>query len=128
MDYIAIIVKDMAKAIETYRDMFGFEVSGTLEIPSGEAKVVTMSCGDITLELFQPVVETGSYADFLKKTGGGIHHIDFATDDIEGDFDRLKAQSRKLQSEEPITAPFGKICFVTSGDEDVLVELMERNQ
>jgi methylmalonyl-CoA/ethylmalonyl-CoA epimerase len=125
--HIAIVVKDMEKTIETYRDMFGFEVTGTLDIPSGEVRIVMISCGDITLELFQPLRETGQYADFLKKTGGGLHHIAFETDNVDEDFNKLKAQGRKLQSEAPITIPIGKICFVAAGDEDVLVELMQSN-
>ena len=126
--HIAIVVKDTEKSIEMYRDMFGFEVSDTLDVPGGEVKVVMISCGDIVLELFQPLAETGQFADFLKETGGGLHHIAFATDDIDEDFNRLKAQGRKLQSEEPMSLPFGKICFVAAGDENVLIELMESNQ
>jgi methylmalonyl-CoA/ethylmalonyl-CoA epimerase len=127
--HIAIVVKDMDKTVETYRDMFGFEVSSTLDMPGGEVRIVMISCGDITLELFQPLKETGQFADFLKETGGGLHHIAFETDNIDEDFNKLKAQGRKLQSEAPISIPsIGKICFVTAGDEDVLVELMESNQ
>ena len=127
--HIAIVVKDMDKTVETYRDMFGFEASSTLDMPGGEVRIVMISCGDITLELFQPLKETGQFADFLKETGGGLHHIAFETDNIDEDFNKLKAQGRKLQSEAPISIPsIGKICFVTAGDEDVLVELMESNQ
>ena len=126
--HIAIVVKDMDKTVETYRDMFGFEASSTLDMPGGEVRIVMISCGDITLELFQPLKETGQFADFLKETGGGLHHIAFETDNIDEDFNKLKAQGRKLQSEAPISIPsIGKICFVTAGDEDVLVELMQSN-
>jgi len=64
----------------------------------------------------------------LKETGGGLHHISFATDDIAADFKKLKGQGRKLQSEEPMVTPFAKIGFVGAGDEGVLIELVERNQ
>ena len=127
MEHIAIVVSDMDEALATYRDMFGFEVTGTMDMP--EAKVATISCGDISLELFQPVSDIGQFADFLNETGGGLHHIAFATDDIEGDFARMKAQGRKVQSEEPISIPsIGKIGFVAAGEEDVLIELMQRNK
>ena len=125
MNHIGMVVKDADESANTYQDMFGFEVVRTMELPGGEAKAVTMSCGDITLELFQPLKDSGSFADFLKETGGGLHHISFATDDIEGDFKKLKAQGRKLQSEEPMATPFGKIGFVAAGDEGVLIELVE---
>jgi len=128
MDHIAIVVKDVDETAKVYKDMFGFEVVSTMDMPGGQAKAVTMSCGDITLEFFQPLTESGQFADFLKETGGGLHHISFGTDDIAGDFKKFKAQNRKLQTADPITTPFGKIGFVAAGNEDVLVELVERNQ
>jgi methylmalonyl-CoA epimerase len=128
MNHIAMVVRDLDESARTYKDMFGFEVVNTMDIPGGEAKAVTMSCGDITLEMFQPLQDTGGFADFLKDTGGGLHHISFTTEDIDGDFKKLKAQGRKLQSDEPITTPFGKIGFVAAGNEGVLIELVERNQ
>ncbi len=127
MDHIAIVVKDLDETVKTYQDMFGFEVGSTMEMPGGQARAVTMSCGDITLEFFQPLTESGQFADFLKQTGGGLHHISFATDDIAGDFKKFKDQGRKLQSDEPITTPFGKIGFVAAGEENVVVELVERH-
>jgi len=130
IDHIAIVVKDADQAAKTYRDMFGFEVTATRVTPSGEAKVVNISGDGITLELFEPLKEGGRFAfsDFLRETGGGLHHISVTTDDIEGDFKKLKAQGRKLQSEAPEVLPFGKMCFVEAGDEGVLIEIMERNQ
>jgi methylmalonyl-CoA epimerase len=128
MNHIGLVVRDIDEAVKTYGDMFGFEVVSTMDMPSGEAKAVTMSCGDITLEFFQPLKESGGFADFLKDTGGGLHHVSFATDNIEADFKKLKAQDRKLQSDKPIATPFGKIGFVAAGNESVLIELVERNK
>ena len=92
--------------------------------------MVNISCGDITLELFEPLKEGGrfDFLNFLGETGGGLHHISFTTDDIEGDFKKLKSQGRKLQSEAPEVLPFGKMCFVEAGDEGVLIEIMGKNQ
>ena len=83
----------------------------------------------VTLELFEPLQEGGrfDFAGFLRKTGGGLHHISFSTDDIAGDFKKYESQGRKLRSEAPEVVPFGKIGFVEAGDEGVLVELIQRN-
>lgn len=128
MNHVGLVVKDIDETVKTYRDMFGFEVVSTMEMRGGEAKAVTISCGDIILEFFQPLKDSGSFADFLKKTGGGLHHVSFTTDDIAADFKELKAQGRELQSEEPMITPFGKIGFVGAGDEGVLIELVEKNK
>ena len=130
MNHIGLVVKDVDETVKTYQDMFGFEVTATRETPGGEAKVVNISRDDITLELFEPLKEGGrfDFSNFLRETGGGLHHLSFTTDDIEGDFKKLKSQGRKLQSETPEVLPFGKMCFVGAGDEGILIELVERNQ
>ena len=95
MDHIAVIVKDLDKAIKTYSEMFGFQVVSEMGGPGGEFKSVTVANGDMKLEFFQPL-KPGSFQNFLDERGGGLHHISFATDDIEADLKDLKAQGKKL--------------------------------
>jgi methylmalonyl-CoA/ethylmalonyl-CoA epimerase len=126
IDHIAIVVKDIDKAIKTYSDMFGFRVIEKREGPGGEFVSMMMSCGDIKLELFQPL-KPGSNMRFLEERGGGLHHISFVTDDIMKEMQKLKEQGKKLQSEEPIQMPDAKIAFIhPSAAENVLIELVER--
>jgi methylmalonyl-CoA epimerase len=80
------------------------------------------------LEFFQPLKPGTSFARFLEEKGGGLHHVSFATDDISGELNALKAQGKKLQSEEPISLPSGdKVAFVhPEAAENVLIELVQR--
>jgi methylmalonyl-CoA epimerase len=128
IDHIAIVVKDIDKAVTSYADMFGFRVVEKREGPGGEFVSVMMALGNIRVELFQPL-KPGSHSKFLEEKGGGLHHVSFATDDIIGDLKKLKAQGRKLQNEEPMNLPGGeKIAFVhPSAAENVLIELVERS-
>jgi len=126
IDHIAVVVKDLGKAVNNYKDMFGFEQVEKMEGPGGEFTSVMMSSGDIRIELFQPNKE-GSFAHFLEEKGGGLHHISFLTDDIVEEVRNLKAQGKKLQNEEPMQLPGAKIVFVhPSAGENVLIELVER--
>jgi methylmalonyl-CoA epimerase len=127
IDHIAVVVKDIQKAAKTYTDMFGFKEVERMAGPSGEFTSVMMACGDIRLELFQPLKEGNSFARFLEEKGGGLHHVSFVTDDIVKELKNLKAQGRKLQNEEPMQLPNAKIAFIhPSAAENVLIELVQR--
>jgi methylmalonyl-CoA/ethylmalonyl-CoA epimerase len=126
LDHVAVVVKDIDKAAKSYADMFGFKVVEKRDGPGGEFVSMMMSCGDIRLELFQPL-KPGSHMKFLEEKGGGLHHISFVTDDIAKEMKNLKEQGKKLQNEEPIQMPDAKIAFIhPSAAENVLIELVER--
>jgi methylmalonyl-CoA epimerase len=126
IDHIAIVVKDMDKAVKSYSDMFGFKVIEKREGPGGAHKSTMLSLGDIRIELFQPL-KPGSHMKFLEERGGGLHHISFVTDDIDREMKNLKEQGKKLQNEEPIRMPDAAIAFIhPSAAENVLIELVER--
>ncbi len=127
IDHIAIVVRDIAAALQLYGEMFGFKAVETLDGPGGEFRAVLARAGDITLEFFQPLKEGTEFARFLDERGGGLHHISFATDDIAGELGKLKAQGRKLRNEEPVALPNAKIAFLSpAAAENVLIELVER--
>ena len=129
IDHIAIVVKDADEALKVYSEMFGFEVVETIDGPAGEFKAVLVRVGDITLEFLQPLTGEGSFARFLKERGGGLHHVSFATNNINNDLKTLKAQGRKLLNEEPMSLPSAKIAFIhPSAAENVLIELVQRSQ
>ncbi|MCK4274316.1 MAG: VOC family protein [Dehalococcoidales bacterium] len=129
IDHIAIVVKDADEALKVYSEMFDFEVVETIDGPAGEFKAVLVRVADITLEFLQPLTDEGSFAKFLKERGGGLHHVSFATNNIENDLKTLKAQGRKLLNEEPMSLPSAKIAFIhPDAAENVLIELVQRAQ
>lgn len=126
LDHIAIVVKDLDKAVKTYEELFGFEKAEGLAGANDDFASAIVRLGDIRLELFQPLKKGTGFADFLEAKGGGIHHICFMTDDIAKEMKALKARGAKLQSEEPKQLPGAKIAFIDpSAAENVLIELME---
>ena len=129
LDHIAVVVKDIDKAVNSYTDMFGFKVVERMAGPSNEFTSVMLACGDIRVELFQPSKEDTSFSKFLAEKGGGLHHVSFVTDDIVKALETLKARGSKLQNEEPIQLPNAKIAFIhPSAAENVLIELIQRDK
>jgi methylmalonyl-CoA/ethylmalonyl-CoA epimerase len=127
IDHIAIVVKDIDKAIKSYEEMFGFKLVNKMEFAGGDAIAANIKVGDITLELFQPVKAGTAFDKFLKEQGGGLHHISFLTDNIIKDIKHIKSKGKKMTHNEPIALPDAKIAFVDAASADnVSIELAER--
>jgi catechol 2,3-dioxygenase-like lactoylglutathione lyase family enzyme len=94
---IGIVVKNLKKVMESYRDIMGIGPWDVLEVGSPELhdvtcrgrsvnpgwKVGSANAGPIQLELIQPVSGENIFSDFMDDHGEGIHHIQFLVNDIK---------------------------------------------
>ena len=92
---IAIVVKDIDKAVRLWSKILGVEPSRVTETrdweetkmefmgsPSrGRAKLAFFNLNNIVIELIEPIGGPSTWREFLDKNGQGIHHIAF---DISG--------------------------------------------
>ena len=96
------------------------------DVPSQKSAVVFLPVGDSEVELVKPTSDDSGVAKFLAERGGGMHHLCFEVDDIDGMLIGLKAKGVRLINETPQELPGRKMAFVhpksTGG---VLVELYE---
>lgn len=53
---------------------------------------------DVYLEVLEPIGDTSVVSGFLKRTGGGLHHLCFAVDDIERASEELEKKGFKMVS------------------------------
>lgn len=100
LSQIGIIVEDINKAME-FLKLIGIGPfvprfrKPCDEVWEGEKKVdinielMFAYFNNVELELIQPTGE-GLHMDFLKRTGGGIHHLGFWVDDLDDTLSRLK--------------------------------------
>ena len=103
---IGLIVGDIDKAVEFLSSLgIGPFVPMTwpacVEVREGgkpidiKLKLKFAYWGGVELELTQPLTKC-MQMDFLKKTGGGIHHLAFFTDDLDGEVDKLVKRGIKV--------------------------------
>lgn len=83
IDHICIAVRDLGKAIEYWRRVFGYRQMTEMVINSRQkVKVVFLSKeGSLPIKLIEPVEENHSLQNFVNR-GGGFHHICFRCDDV----------------------------------------------
>jgi methylmalonyl-CoA epimerase len=127
LDHVSIVVKDLDKAIEVYREMFGLELTAVEEVPEQKVRAAFFGRGMGRLELICPTVKDSGVARFLEKRGEGLHHICIEVEDIEVAMAVLKARGAPLVDEVPKPGAGGsKVAFIhPRGTSGVLTELRE---
>ena len=108
LDHLAVVVKDMDKALAFYSKAFGikFEEVQQHDLPAdviykGKPSPYTMKVtfgqmGTVRLEMVQMVKGKSIYTDFITKYGEGIHHLGFEVDDLDKEVANAKSQGLKL--------------------------------
>lgn len=127
LDHIAIAVPDLQRAIARFAEDLGLPLSGTEDVPTEKTSTAFFPIEGTRIELVHPMGGEGPIAKFLEKRGGGLHHVCFQTDDIEGDVAKLKAKGWEFLSPAPKPGAHGtRVIFAHPRScEGVLVELAE---
>lgn len=128
IDHIGIAVKDIDTTAAFYRDVLGLSFVGIEEVAEQKVKVAFFSIGETNIELVMPTSEDSPVAKFLDSKGEGIHHLCYASDDIEADLAHLKDRGARLIDEIPRAGAHGaKVAFVhPKSSRGVLTELSQK--
>ena len=110
LNHVAIAVKDLEKAVATYRNTLGAHVSEPQAEPDHGVRVVFVTLPNTKIEFLEPLGANSPIVKFLEKNpDGGIHHVCYEVDDIIAARDQLKAAgARVLGDGEPRIGAHGK--------------------
>jgi methylmalonyl-CoA/ethylmalonyl-CoA epimerase len=126
INHVAVVVPDMDNALSFWRDALGLELHHTEDVPSQKSQVAFLPLGESEVELVKPTSEDSGVAKFLSERGGGMHHLCFEVDDIEGMLANLKEKGVRLINETAMQLEGRKVAFVhPKSANGVLVELYE---
>ncbi len=127
IDHLAIVVDDLEKALNFWRDGLGLEVSRVEDVPEQGAQVTFLTIGDQNVELVKPTDDESGMSRFLEKRGPGMHHIALEVEDLQDSLDHLDAAGFRLLHEVPVVGAGGRrIAFIhPESTHGVLVELYE---
>ena len=110
---ISIVVRDLEKAVEKFKTLFGWEpyVTGDFSgerategdfflrgerVPAPEVKVACFRTETIRIELLQPIAEKTLYMEFLREKGPGVQHVGFRVSDIEKELAEIQKRGSKV--------------------------------
>jgi len=110
IDHLGIAVQSLDDSIPFYEKTLGLKCEHREEVASQKVRTAFFHCGEVHIELLEPTSPESPIAKFLEKNpAGGIHHIAFATDDINGQLQQAKDAGTKLIHEVPFEGAAGKM-------------------
>ena len=97
LNHVALVVPDLAKAVEIYRRQLGAVVSPRHELPEHGVTVVFVELPNTKIELMEPLGEASNIRPFLEKNpSGGMHHLCYEVENIIAMRDQLKAEGARV--------------------------------
>lgn len=127
--HLGIAVRSIEEG-RAFWEACGLSVEHVEEVPQEGVRVAFLSCGESAIELLEPLSADSPVGRFLADRGPGVHHVCFASDDLDGDDRRLRAAGIRLLREAPTQGAGGsRVQFVhprSAGG--VLVELAQEER
>jgi methylmalonyl-CoA/ethylmalonyl-CoA epimerase len=127
IDHIGVAVEDLDAAIALYEESFGMELAHRETVESQGVEAALLDVGDGHVELLAPLGPDTAVGKFLAKRGKGLHHVAYATDDIDATLERLAAAGIELIDSEPrVGIRDSRVAFLKpSSTGGVLTEIVE---
>ncbi|MCY7353224.1 MAG: VOC family protein [Cytophagaceae bacterium] len=93
LDHLAIAVPDTEVALKTWRDKLGFPVLFSETVNDDTVLLTHLDLGNCHLQLVESLVENSPLDQWVKQTGGGLHHFCLKVSDISEAFETVAAQT-----------------------------------
>ena len=128
LHHVAYVTRNVDEKATKLADLLGFRMAGPAvidEVQGVRAQFMEMGDGGL-LELLEPYGEKSPVQRHLNK-GGGLYHLCFEVDDLDGTLQRLRDTGDAVVVCEPVPAPAidnRRVAFVVTTDRD-LIEFVE---
>ncbi|MDH3206223.1 MAG: VOC family protein [Gemmatimonadota bacterium] len=124
IDHIAIAVHSIDESRGLYELLSGQHCSNPELLEAHGVRVAFVG----SIELLEPLGPETSVGRFLDRRGPSLHHIAYASEDLEGDLTRLDAEGVALIDRVPRVGAGGhRVAFLhPSASGGILIELVER--
>ena len=109
IDHLGIAVQNLDTAIAYYENALGLKCEHREEVASQKVRTAFFEVGEVHLELLEPTSPESPVAKFLEKNGEGIHHIAFASDDINEQLAKASGAGVRLIHEVPFEGAANKL-------------------
>ena len=128
--HVAVAVRDLDEAIETYGRLFGAELEHRDTVSEQGVEAAAVLVGESRIELLAATDEDTPVGRFLARRGPGMHHVAYEVDDIEAQLVTLAEQGVELIDHEPRRGLYGmRVAFVNPDSVDgVLAELVSNGR
>ncbi|WP_294141077.1 methylmalonyl-CoA epimerase [uncultured Sanguibacteroides sp.] len=113
IEHIGIAVASLDEAIPFYEKVLGLECYAIEEVKDQKVKTAFFKVGQTKIELLESTDPEGPIGKFVEKTGGGMHHMAFAVEDVATALNDAQAAGCQLIDKTPRNGAEGlKIGFL----------------
>jgi methylmalonyl-CoA/ethylmalonyl-CoA epimerase len=113
IDHIGVAVEHLEEAVLLYSERFGMPVQHRETVEQQGVEAVLLGVGESHVELLRPLGPDTAVARFLERSGPGLHHVAYGTDDIESALEQVRAAGLALIDEQPRTGIRGsRVAFL----------------
>ena len=130
IEHIGIAVKNLEESIKHYENIFGLKCYAIEEVKDQKVRTAFFMLGQTKIELLESTEPDGPIARFIENKGEGIHHIAFATDNLNDALKEAAEKNIQLVNKEPRLGAEGfNIAFLhPKSTNGVLIELCEQKK
>jgi methylmalonyl-CoA/ethylmalonyl-CoA epimerase len=127
INHIGVVVRSLADAIPLYRDILGLAFEGVEEVAGYQVRVAFFRIGESRIELLEPTASSGMVAEFLKRSGPGIHHVAYEVEDVEAASERCESRGLRMIDRSPRPGAHGaRVAFIDPAScQSVVIELCQ---
>ena len=127
IEHIGIAVKSLEESIAYYEGVLGLKCYATEEVKEQRVKTAFFMVGQTKIELLESTDPEGPIGKFLEKKGEGVHHVAFATKNLEEALVQVEEKGVMLIDKKPRKGAEGlDIAFLhPKSTHGVLTELCE---
>jgi len=101
IEHIGIAVNNLEEAIEYYENTLGLVCYAIEEVADQKVKTAFFKIGQTKIELLESTDPEGPIGKFIEKRGQGIHHMAFATNNIEESLKEVEEKGVRLIDKTP---------------------------
>ena len=127
IDHVGVAVANLDDAVALYSGRLRMAVQHRETIAEQGVEAVLLEVGGSHVELLRPLSPDTAVGRFLERSGPGLHHVGYGTDDIDAALEAVRAAGLRLIDEEPrVGIRRSRVAFVhPSSTGGVLTELVE---
>ena len=101
MDHIGVAVEDLDDAIQLYEKRLGMPLQHRETVEEQGVEAVLLGVGQSHVELLRPLRPDTAVGRFLARSGPGLHHVAYGTDDIDSALEAVRGAGLRLIDERP---------------------------
>ncbi|HUY18281.1 MAG TPA: methylmalonyl-CoA epimerase [Candidatus Binataceae bacterium] len=121
--HVGIVVPSLDEGLRFWRDLLGLPLTRSATLEDQGVRAALLRIGTSEIELLEPLSPENGVGRFLARSGGGLHHVCFESDDVGRELEAARARSLPLIDQHPRPGLAGMICFLhPKATHGVLVE------